>query len=119
MQSLRTRRPSQARPKGREPGQRQRGVERKSTRVDEKMKKRMSMRYAEISSPTGGNVPAVPAIPAGLRAGAGYKGQDIVLPVTEEPREDPRVEEQRLLDQDDFDADACEDAVCDVPEGMG
>lgn len=63
------------------------------------------MRYAEISSPTGGSVPAVPSIPLALRAG--YKGQDIVIPQTDEPKEDSKEMELRLLDQDDFDADAC------------
>lgn len=107
MQSLRTRRPSQARPKGqkREPTIRQgRAVERKSTRVDDKIKKRMSMRYADISSPTGGDIPAVPALPLALQPG--YRGQNIAIPRTEEPREDPKELEQRLLDQDDFDPDA-------------
>lgn len=105
MQSLRTRKPSQA---SRPRGQLQKPARdaRKSTRVDDKIKKRMSMRYAEISSPTGG-VPAVPSIPLGLRP-AGYKGQDIFIPQTEEPLGDPREAELRLLDQDEFDPDACE-----------
>ena len=113
MQSLRTRKPSEGRQKSsqrqatiRKPNPAVRDPSRRATRVDEKMKKRMSMRYAEISSPTGG-VPAVPSIPLGLRP-AGYKGQDIVIPQTEEPREDPREVELRLLDQDEFDPDACE-----------
>lgn len=103
MQSLRTRKPSQA---SRPRGQLQKPARdaRKSTRVDDKIKKRMSMRYAEISSPTGG-VPAVPSIPLGLRP-AGYKGQDIFIPQTEEPLGDPREAELRLLDQDEFDPDA-------------
>ena len=63
------------------------------------------MRYAEISSPTGGAVPAVPSIPLGLRPG--YKGQDIIIPQTDEPKEDTGEMELRLLDQDDFDPDAC------------
>ncbi|EKM61512.1 uncharacterized protein PHACADRAFT_135232 [Phanerochaete carnosa HHB-10118-sp] len=107
MQSLRTRRPSEPRPKlqKREPTIRQgRASERKSTRVDDKIKKRMSMRYADISSPTGVSVPAVPALPLALRPG--YKGQDIVIPQTDEPREDTKEVEKRLLDQDEFDPDA-------------
>ena len=113
MQSLRTRRPSQARPRGqkREPTVRQaRPVERKSTRVDDKIKKRMSMRYADISSPTGGDIPAMPSLPLALRPG--YRGQDIQIPRTDEPKEDPKELEQRLLDQDDFDPDACEFTSC-------
>ena len=110
MQSLRTRKPSQARPKlqKREPTIRQgRAGERKSTRVDDKIKKRMSMRYADISSPTGADIPAVPSLPLALRPG--FKGQDIAIPRTEEPKEDQKEIEKRLLDDDDFDPDACED----------
>jgi exocyst complex component 8 len=112
MQSLRTRRPSQARPRGQKPGQGNRGpqakdgIARKSTRVDDKIKKRMSMRYADISSPTGADIPAVPTIPLGLFPG-GIKGQNISMPITEEPQEDPRAVELRLLDDEDFDPDAC------------
>lgn len=100
MQSLRTRRPSDgARPRQgagagapRQPGQgklskspssaglrQQAGRSTRSmrkSRVDDKIKKRMSMRYADISGPTlaGGAVPAVPALPIGAYAGAGGLG---------------------------------------------
>ena len=115
MQSLRTRRPSQARPKGQKPPGRnvpaRDNLARKSTRVDDKIKKRMSMRYADISSPTGGDIPAVPTIPLALRPG-GVQGQGISMTLTEEPKEDPREAELRLLDQDDFDPDACEFVGC-------
>ena len=68
----------------------------------------MSTRYADISSPTGGDIPAVPSIPLALRPGTGYKGSGISMPLTEEPTEDPRQMELMLLDQDNFDPDACE-----------
>ena len=78
MQSLRTRKPSESRPKGsqrqgtiRKPNPAARDPDRRATRVGEKMKKRMSMRYADISLPTDGLVPDVPALPLGMRGGPG------------------------------------------------
>ncbi|KAI0673985.1 Cullin repeat-like-containing domain protein [Trametes maxima] len=110
MQSLRSRKPSESRPKGaqrqgtvRVPKPAPRNAERRATRVGEKMKKRMSMRYADISAPTDASVPDVPAIPIGMRA-APY-AQDMQR-FTEEPKEDLRISELRLLDKDDFDPDA-------------
>ncbi|KAI0370103.1 hypothetical protein BV20DRAFT_1044076 [Pilatotrama ljubarskyi] len=110
MQSLRSRKPSESRPKG---AQRQgtvraakpapRNAERRATRVGEKMKKRMSMRYADISAPTDASVPDVPAIPIGLHATPYMQEEERF---TEEPKEDPMVSELRLLDQDNFDPDA-------------
>ena len=115
MQSLRTRKPSQARPKGqkREPTIRQgRAIERKSTRVDDKIKKRMSMRYAEISGPTPvGGIPAVPSLPAGMGAPRAFREQDELV---REPKDKAAQEKQakeddkKILDDDNFDADACE-----------
>ncbi|KIJ22228.1 hypothetical protein PAXINDRAFT_6346 [Paxillus involutus ATCC 200175] len=111
MQSLRSRRPSDSRPVT---VKRQaskliksssiRQNARKST-VDDKMKKRMSLRYAEISAPTEASVPAVPTIPLGLRPGLARDPDEIVLDSTQ-VKEDPRVADQRLLDKEDFDPDA-------------
>ena len=116
MQSLRTRKPSEHRPKGQarpnatkqqRPGP---GVGRRATRVDDKIKKRMSMRYADISGPTDASIPAVPVIPLALRAG-------VIAPIeTDEPvrerelvnKEEQREVELRMLDKEDFDPDACE-----------
>lgn len=115
MQSLRSRKPSESQPKRQgsarlqKPGARD--VNRRATRVDEKMKKRMSMRYADISAPTDVSVPDVPALPIGMRAGASFGGsgrggqEDITL--VEEPKEDSRMAELQFLDKDDFDSDAC------------
>ncbi|KAI0352237.1 hypothetical protein OH77DRAFT_1460684 [Trametes cingulata] len=110
MQSLRSRKPSESRPKGaqrqgtvRAPKPAPRNAERRATRVGEKMKKRMSMRYADISAPTDVSVPDVPAIPIGMRA-APYMQEEQRF--TEEPKEDPMISELRLLDKDDFDPDA-------------
>ena len=120
MQSLRTRKPSEGRQKGsqrqntiRKPAPAARDPARRATRVGEKMKKRMSMRYADISAPTDALVPAVPALPIGA-------GRQPVPPaellqqaqfgdgrLVAEPREDAGAAELRLLDREDFDPDAC------------
>ncbi|KZT22685.1 hypothetical protein NEOLEDRAFT_638705 [Neolentinus lepideus HHB14362 ss-1] len=108
MQSLRTRKPSSGRQAKRQPTTRLAkssapARDARKSRVDDKIKKRMSTRYADISGPTGvTNIPAVPALPIGTR------------PLVEEPeemgrevlREDPKVAEMKLLDKDDFDPDA-------------
>ena len=114
MQSLRTRRPSAGQKPARQPTKLAKGPAKsrsgstRKSRVDDKIKKRMSMRYAEISSPTGADgAPPVPALPLSLQPG-GMRGHDISMPITEEPKEDPREAELRLLDDDNFDADACE-----------
>ncbi|KIO06982.1 hypothetical protein M404DRAFT_998422 [Pisolithus tinctorius Marx 270] len=110
MQSLRTRRPSDSRQPikrsisklAKSPSTRQNA--RKST-VDDKIKKRMSLKYAEISSPTDVSVPAVPSIPIGLRPGVARDPDEIVRDVAE-VKEDPRLADQRLLDKQNFDPDA-------------
>ncbi len=131
MQSLRTRKPSESRAKGqpprqntmRKPNPAARDAERRATRVGEKMKKRMSMRYADISLPTDlAGIPDVPSLPASLRAGPHNEGVRAGMGVlgegpgsfVEEPREDLREEELRLLDKDDFDPDACAFLFCFV-----
>lgn len=110
MQSLRSRKSESQTKVQRSPSKLIRQNGRSTTRVDEKMKRRMSMRYAEISSPTDALVPAVPALPIGLQpispSGIIHEG----IPEVETPREDPRLAELRLLDKDDFDPDACADS---------
>ncbi|KIK17345.1 hypothetical protein PISMIDRAFT_15218 [Pisolithus microcarpus 441] len=111
MQSLRTRRPSDSRQPikrsisklAKSPSTRHNA--RKST-VDDKIKKRMSLKYAEISSPTDVSVPTVPSIPIGLRPGLARDQDEIVRDVAE-VKEDPRLADQRLLDTQNFDPDAC------------
>ncbi|KAH9949330.1 hypothetical protein B0H21DRAFT_777314 [Amylocystis lapponica] len=106
MQSLRQRKPSESRSRGSQSGKRlaKSGPKdsRKSTRVDDKIKKRMSMRYADISSPTNAAVPPVPSLPIGVPS----------VPVREpsggyvdagQQRDSPKAAELRLLDQDSFD----------------
>ena len=116
MQSLRTRKPSQSHPKGQRPTNKLArngpgpGVGRRATRVDDKIKKRMSMRYADISGPTDASIPAVPTIPLALRAGPGVpRVQDAAAREREQAsKEEQREAELRMLDKDDFDPDACE-----------
>lgn len=113
MQSLRTRRseaPGKApRPQARlaKPGAgpTPRRDTRKS-RVDDKIKKRMSMRYADISSPTELNVPPIPAMP-GMPSRTVGREQDEVVMDRNAGREDRGVDDKKLLDKDDFDPDAC------------
>ena len=66
------------------------------------------MRYADISGPTGiGSIPDVPSLPAGVRTGSYRSGSVDERGFTEEPKEDPKAAELKLLDKDDFDPDAC------------
>lgn len=94
----------------------------RKSRVDDKIKKRMSMRYADISGPTNvAAVPSVPSIPIGLRPSGGQvparrdRGRDTIDEEEEEEvvkdrgpsLEEIRAAENKLLDVDDFDPDAC------------
>jgi hypothetical protein len=109
MQSLRTRRPSEARAVKRQASKLEKKPINKNVRkstVDDKIKKRMSLRYAEISAPTEASVPDVPSVPIGLRPGAVRDPDELVLERAN-IREDPKAIDQRLLDKEDFDPDAC------------
>lgn len=128
MQSLRTRKPSEARSRGQKSGGNklaksgEGAVARRATRVDDKIKKRMSMRYADISSPTNVSVPPLPTIPLALRPGLGpgtsgkrdatdyaYTGErDEGERGERVGKEETREADLRMLDQDKFDPDACE-----------
>ena len=115
MQSLRTRKPSEHRPQGQaRPGNRlaKSGPRdaRKSTRVDDKIKKRMSMRYVDISSPTEASIPAIPTLPLSLRPGP-LKNFSELIREEGHAREDTKAADLKALDKDDFDPDACMYAV--------
>ena len=91
-----------------------RNVKRKDTdarksRVDDKIKRRMSMRYADISVPQPTeNVPALPSIPAGFKPGhSRTESQGSLRIKREKQQEDARAAENKLLDKQDFDPDAC------------
>jgi hypothetical protein len=70
----------------------------------------MSMRYATISGPTPTeNIPAVPVVPATLRAGhKESENRGSVALDKEKQREEAKIAENKLLDKQDFDPDACE-----------
>jgi hypothetical protein len=107
MQSLRTRRPSETRTVKRQASKIEKKPINKNVRkstVDDKIKKRMSLRYAEISAPTEASVPDVPSVPIGLRPGAVRDPDELVLERAS-IREDPKAIDQRLLDKEDFDPD--------------
>ena len=81
----------------------------RKSRVDDKIKKRMSMRYA-ISSPTPADTtPSVPTIPLGLRGPDLdlIREKDEVVQQQALSKEDLRAIENKFLDVEDFDPDAC------------
>jgi hypothetical protein len=86
----------------------------RKSRVDDKIKKRMSTRYA-ISSPTPADAttPSVPTIPLGLRGPDIdiIREKDDVVQQQAPSKEDLRAMENKLLDVEDFDPDACACAV--------
>jgi exocyst complex component 8 len=122
MQSLRTRR-SQAPPRKAQrtptklskPGANGTPLPRKksqTSRVDDKIKKRMSTRYADISGPTDVNVPPMPSVPAALRPGERRGGDEAVrrrVDYDDDDVQQPKVapDDNKLLDKDDFDPDDC------------
>lgn len=83
----------------------------RKSRVDDKIKRRMSTRYATISSPapTDTAPPSVPTIPLNLRDPGLETVREKYDVAQEQPpsREDLHVVENRLLDVEDFDPDAC------------
>ena len=112
MQSLRTRKAADA------PKQGQRGPTRlakpgaqlkaRKSRVNDKIKKRMSMRYADISGPTQLNdIPAVPSLPSAVRPPS-REQDEVVRDKSTASKETPKEADKKLLDQEEFDADACE-----------
>jgi hypothetical protein len=83
----------------------------RKSRVDDKIKRRMSTRYAAISAPTptDSTPPSLPTIPVSLR-GPGLeiiREKDEVVQQQPLSREDLRAAENKLLDVEDFDPDAC------------
>lgn len=117
MQSLRTRRPAERAPSQKTLKQQpsklakatttKRTTSRKS-RVDDKIKKRMSMRYADISGPTDASVPPMPSLPIGASRSTGRDDEDDEA--VREPqilREETRDMDMQELERDNFDPDAC------------
>lgn len=68
--------------------------------MDDKIRKRMSMRYADnLDYTTGGSIPEVPSLPTGRTV------RD--APVKDQVRDDPRAVDVNFLQQDDFDPETC------------
>ena len=139
MQSLRTRRPSESqRQKAARPQQQKlqkspsnagaalnqkRTQSARKSRVDDKIKKRLSTRYADISAPTlASDIPAVPALPVGAYGGVssrisgmgrydaygnGAVDEEVVRDEKDIMR-DVREADLRELERERFDPDACE-----------
>lgn len=88
--------------------------DRNKNKIDDKIKKRMSTRYAEISSPTG--LPSVPPMPNMMNmVSAGQNSAHLALEADEgvrdriAARDDAKVvnEDRKLLSAEDFDPTAC------------
>jgi exocyst complex component 8 len=108
MESLRSK--ASAR-KGPKPGTIKLNKNVRKSRIDDKIKRRMSTRYATISAPTPADAtpPSVPTIPLGLRGPSldVVRERDEVVYQQPLSREDIRAAENRLLDVEGFDPDAC------------
>jgi exocyst complex component 8 len=107
MQSLRTRRTAKPRP----PPQKSAPANaRKSTAVDDRIKKRMSMRYADISLPTNlTEEPKLPPLPSSVRPQNREQEQDeFVGERSSDPQAEAWAANIRTLERADFDPDACE-----------
>ncbi|KAF9266928.1 hypothetical protein L218DRAFT_921708 [Marasmius fiardii PR-910] len=96
-------------PRARPPG------DSRKSRVDDKIKKRMSMRYADISGPTDLNVPAMPTIGAGIGAirvsPRGKEKDEELVDIDERGNGQGKgkmslEDDKKLLDKSDFDPDS-------------
>jgi hypothetical protein len=83
----------------------------RKSKVDDKIKRRMSARYATISAPTPttDTTPSVPTVPLDLRGTglAPVREKDESSQIQTPTKEDLSAAENRLLDVEDFDPDAC------------
>lgn len=125
MQSLRTRRsqaparkPSRQATNGKlSKDARLRSRDTGKSRVDDKIKKRMSMRYADISSPTELNIPPMPTLADpinGDRRGdldESFRDREDLV---SQKAADAATEEKKLLDAKEFDPDVCRSTLASV-----
>lgn len=119
MQSLRTRRSQAPRQAQRAPTTSNRlaknnasNRDTRKSKVDDRIKKRMSMRYADISGPTELSIPDVPSLPVGIAASANRRRpgeqEELVADRSVGADESRRADDlERMLDDDNFDPDAC------------
>ena len=109
MQSLRTQRPAEAKakPRPRQLTKARPGNNARKSTVDDKIKKRMSMRYADISGPTDLGIPAMPSLPSGIRPKE-REQDEVVRDRSMEADVDPWLEEKQKFEKEDFDPDACQ-----------
>lgn len=89
----------------------QQRMNRNGTRVEDRIKQRMSMRYADISAPIDLQaIPDVPALPVNLKVQISdnvIRGQFENGVPKERQQKDPR-KEFNAMEQDDFNPEACE-----------
>ncbi|EIN14240.1 hypothetical protein PUNSTDRAFT_110361 [Punctularia strigosozonata HHB-11173 SS5] len=111
MQSLRQRKTPERGEPSRSARPAKRDASARKSRVDDKIKKRMSMRYADISAPTGGQgIPEVPSMPMGYaptRSTSPEQDGEGDLRVGKGRRaEEQKAAEMKMLDEKNFDPDA-------------
>ena len=99
--------------------------ERSKNRIDDKIKKRMSARYAEISSPTQlADIPGMPSMMRFIPAGEGAlspQNADEEVRDRGDSREDAKasLDDKKLLSAEDFDPAACKSPKICGPHGYG
>jgi len=84
----------------------QRKMTKQGGRVEDRIKRRMTMRYADISGPTGLSVPAMPAMPIGMRDIA-PKERDEVPARGRDVKEESKGIDTRAMEQENFDPESC------------
>src|ERR1700720_1747199 len=103
MQSLRTRRPLEPNAPQRKPSKLSKSgtsvKDARKSRVDDRIKKRMSMRYASISGPKDASVPAMPSTPIGVRPGVGAGGREQGQSDGGPRREREKTEDSRIAER--------------------
>ncbi|KAF8531522.1 Cullin repeat-like-containing domain protein [Gautieria morchelliformis] len=81
------------------------GKDAPKSRVDDRIKKRMTMRYADISGPTSLSIPNIPSLPTISRSGSKDEGGQPLL-VESPGAEDPKRADVKAMEQDHFDPEA-------------
>jgi exocyst complex component 8 len=83
------------------------GKDAPKSRVDDRIKKRMTMRYADISGPTSLSIPNIPSLPNISRSGPKDEGGQSLLVESPTAEEDPKKTDMKAMEQDNFDPEAC------------